>query len=329
MAVLQATTRATSAPLCLNLDDVPVEQRAATWSRAANTYFPGLAARVSSTARLGQLHGARCGPGMQWHIDSPPLQLAWSPGNLADSEQRFSVLVQLGGATTARQHHRSCCIHPDDICFLDQNAPFELEVNVASSQLMILQMPRSALLNRNPWLKQRTAEALDPRDPGTRLLRGMLLNLMALTPLLDSEQQTSALTAIQHLLAAPRLAARPNLPDASWRVRMALSYIESSLDDPALTAEVVAQQQSVSRRRLDDLLSASIGMSVTRRIWVRRLEQARTDLADPRHALRTVTQIAFGAGFADAAHFTKAFKHRYGCTPSQWRSRSRAAKSLE
>ena len=301
-----------------------MEQRALTWSRAANTYFPGLAARVSNSARLGQLRGTRCGPGMLWQIDSPPLQLAWSPGNCAESEQRFSVLVQLGGATTARQHNRSCCIRQDDVCFLDQNAAFELEVN-DSSQLMILQIPRSAILSRSPWLKQRTTETLDPSDPGTVLLRGMLLNLLALAPSLDNEQQISVLTAIQHLLAAPHLAVGSDQPDTNWRIRTAVAYIDSCIDDPALSAEVVAQKQGISRRHLDDLLGASIGMSATARIWMRRLEQAATDLVDPRHAQRKVTEIAFGAGFADAAHFTKAFKHRHGCTPSEWRRRYRTA----
>lgn len=321
-------TTAAGAPLSLNLDEVPVEQRPSTWSRAANTYFPGLSARVSSAARLGQIRGMQCGPGMLWSIDSPPLQLAWSPDHRAESEQRFSVLVQLGGATTARQHNRSCCIRRDDICFLDQNAPFELEVDVTSSQLAILQMPRTAILGRNPWLKQRTAEALDPRDPGTALLRGTLMNLLALAPLLDAHQQISALNAIQHLLAAPHVAG-PDLPDTSWRIRAALAYIDSCMADPALSAEVVARKQGISRRRLDELLCASIGMPITARIWARRLEQAAADLADPRHGLRTVTEIAFGAGFADAAHFAKAFKHRYGCTPSAWRYRYRAVQSLD
>jgi AraC-like DNA-binding protein len=325
LASLPTTTSPASAPLYLDLDAVPAGQRAVTWSRAANLYFPGLAARVPGAARQGQLRGTRCGVGMLWQVDSPPVQLAWSPENCPDSEQRFSVLVQLGGATTARQYNRSCCIGRDDICFLDQNAPFELEVNVASSQLMILQMPRSALLSRSPWLKQRTAEALEPRDAGTALLRGTLLNLLALAPSLDSGQQVAALTAIQHLLAAPRLAEAPGLTDTNWRIRSALACIDACISDPALCAEVVARKQGISRRRLDQLLCASIGMSVTARIWKRRLEQADADLVDPRHALRTVTEIAFGAGFADAAHFTKAFRKCYGYTPSEWRSRSRKA----
>jgi len=328
LASLRTTSSAPAAPTYLDLDEVPAAKRAGTWSRAADLYFPGLAARVPVTARQGQLRGIRCGAGMLWQIDSPPLQLAWSPRHRLDGEQRFSVLVQLGGTTTARQHDRSCSIRRDDICFLDQNTPFELEVSQGSSQLMVLQLPRATVLGRNPWLEHRTAETLDPSDPGALLLRGMLLNLLTLAPSLNHHQQVSALTAIQHLLAAPTLTPGPRFPDSEWRIREALAYIDASLEDPSLSAEAVARQQGVSRRRLDALMGARIGLSVTARIWMRRLERACTDLVDPRQATRTVTDIAFGAGFADAAHFTKAFKQRYGCTPSEWRSRYRAVPAL-
>jgi len=33
----------------------------------------------------------------------------------------------------------------------------------------------------------------------------------------------------------------------------------------------------------------------------------------------TAAQVAFANGFEDAAHFTRAFKSRYACTPGQWR----------
>ena len=65
----------------------------------------------------------------------------------------------------------------------------------------------------------------------------------------------------------------------------------------------------------------AMGTSVTAQIWIRRLTQAATQLADPRYRERTVSEIAFEAGFEDAAHFTRAFKRRYQCTPREWRNR--------
>ena len=51
----------------------------------------------------------------------------------------------------------------------------------------------------------------------------------------------------------------------------------------------------------------------------RRLEQAAADLTDPRYQSRAVSQIAFANGFEDAAHFSRAFKGRFGRTPRDWR----------
>jgi AraC-like DNA-binding protein len=42
--------------------------------------------------------------------------------------------------------------------------------------------------------------------------------------------------------------------------------------------------------------------------------QAAADLTAARFADRRVAQIAFAAGFADAAHFSRAFRHAFECT---------------
>ncbi len=67
-------------------------------------------------------------------------------------------------------------------------------------------------------------------------------------------------------------------------------------------------------------MRSELGTSVTARIWNRRLEQAAADLVDPQRRALTVFQIAFGVGFEDAAHFSRAFKTRFGSSPRDWRA---------
>ena len=102
-------------------------------------------------------------------------------------------------------------------------------------------------------------------------------------------------------------------------MRRALDFIEFNLSVAGLTAEIVAQDQHISRRRLDQLMQESCGQSIAGHLWSRRLEQAATDLRDPLKIKLSVAQIAFANGFEDAAHFTRAFKKRFGSTPGQWR----------
>ncbi len=56
---------------------------------------------------------------------------------------------------------------------------------------------------------------------------------------------------------------------------------------------------------------STLGTSVSAQIWLRRLNQAASDLRDARLANRSVTQIAYSVGFTSAAHFTRTFKRHY------------------
>ncbi len=53
-----------------------------------------------------------------------------------------------------------------------------------------------------------------------------------------------------------------------------------------------------------------------------RLDASRRALADPRCDGLSVTQIAYGAGFNDLSHFTKAFRARFGMPPGMYRKKA-------
>jgi AraC-like DNA-binding protein len=50
-----------------------------------------------------------------------------------------------------------------------------------------------------------------------------------------------------------------------------------------------------------------------------RLAYARRLLNDPRFSSRPIASIAFDAGFADLSTFNRAFRRRFGMTPSEMR----------
>jgi AraC family transcriptional regulator, positive regulator of tynA and feaB len=314
----------TGTPSSLDLNGVEEAQRAALWSRAARTFFPGLTVReLRPNPAIGSIQGTPFGSGHLWTILSPPLQVSYDPETVSDgSQQTFSVMLQLEGATIARQERRSCRLRAHDFCVIDGLSPFGLEVDSPTSHVMFLQIPRHAVLSRHSYLEKQTAEIFDADDGGSGLLRNMMLNVLNMVPFLKNEQRECALSAIAHLLGAPTPAA-DFICEIGVRARTALAYIESQIADPALSAVRVAQHQGISRRRLDAILLKTAGSSLASQIWMRRLSQAADDLIDPRHARRTVTQIAFAVGFEDSAHFTRAFKRRYHLTPREWRNRYR------
>jgi AraC-like DNA-binding protein len=60
-------------------------------------------------------------------------------------------------------------------------------------------------------------------------------------------------------------------------------------------------------------------LSPSQYLWSRRLEACSRELLDPRRAKVSVAEIAFKWGFNDAAHFSRAFRDRFNCSPREWR----------
>lgn len=309
-----------STPSLVDLSGMHEDLRAAAWSRSARTCFPGLSLRdLQGTPGFGVIAGAPFGAGHLWIVLSPPVHVTYDPSAARDAEI-FSVMLQIKGGTVASQDRRRGMLGPGELCVIDSLTPFELEVVGLASQIMILQMPRRAVIGRHPYLEHRTAEVFDRDETGTSLLRNVLLSLVDSAHLLQSDQRGAALAAVIQLLGAAKMPRRPQSESVGWRVKAALALIDAELADPELDASRIADAQGISRRRLDELMVAQTGAPITAKIWLRRLDQASSDLLDERFIAKTVTQIAFSAGFEDTAHFTRAFKRRYGCTPREWRS---------
>ena len=282
----------------LELDVIDASERAAAWRIGAQTFFPGLSVRdLRQRPALGSIAGSKFGPGHLWTILSPPLQVSYDPAAVSfEKTQLFSLMLQLRGTTVASQDGRAAMIRPGEMCVIDSRLPFELSVGGVLSHIVVMQMPRQAVLGRHPYLERRTAEAFDTQDTGTSLVRTLLLNTAENAPSLQDHQRASALASVIQLLGAIRVEPQENNSGGHWRVRAALAFIDGSLADPELTATRVADAQTVSRRRLDQIMVEATGGSLSSHIWLRRLEQAASDLRDDRFASKTVTQIAFAAG---------------------------------
>ncbi|PZA11552.1 AraC family transcriptional regulator [Rhodopseudomonas palustris] len=94
--------------------------------------------------------------------------------------------------------------------------------------------------------------------------------------------------------------------------------IERRLDDPELSPAKVAAAEGISERYLQKLFGGA-GSSFTHYLRERRLQRTRADLSNPGEAHHSISEIAFRAGFNDSAHFSRAFRHRFGVSPREFR----------
>jgi acetamidase/formamidase/AraC-like DNA-binding protein len=94
--------------------------------------------------------------------------------------------------------------------------------------------------------------------------------------------------------------------------------IERKLDDPDLTPARVAEAEGISERYLQKLFEGS-GSSFTHYLRERRLQRTSAELSNPAEAHHSISEIAFRNGFNDSAHFSRAFRHRFGLSPREFR----------
>lgn len=102
------------------------------------------------------------------------------------------------------------------------------------------------------------------------------------------------------------------------RLMAAKMFVAEHLTDPSLCTEQVARAVGVTSRHLNRAFAAE-GTTVSQYVHDRRLDGARADLTSPDMAEHRIADIASRWAFASQAHFTRAFRARFGCTPTQVR----------
>jgi AraC-like DNA-binding protein len=100
-----------------------------------------------------------------------------------------------------------------------------------------------------------------------------------------------------------------------------LRAIENRSGDPNLSALAVAKLFGITPRYVHLLLEET-GKSFTHHLLERRLERAAMLLRDPHWRQRKIAEVAAEAGFTDLSYFNRAFRGRYGTTPSAMREES-------
>ena len=98
-------------------------------------------------------------------------------------------------------------------------------------------------------------------------------------------------------------------------------YIRQNLEQQHLSVSDVARVHRISPRQLQRVLEAE-GTTFSEFLTVSRLDRTHAALSDKRQAHRPVSEIALANGFGDISHFNRAFRRRYGASPSEIRKSS-------
>jgi transcriptional regulator GlxA family with amidase domain len=100
--------------------------------------------------------------------------------------------------------------------------------------------------------------------------------------------------------------------------------VASNLGQPGVSVTEFAVRHGCTPRFIQRLFECE-GTSFTDYVLMQRLACAHRILTDPRHHGEKISTIALDAGFGDISYFNRAFRQRYGDTPSGIRMLARRA----
>jgi AraC-like DNA-binding protein len=107
-------------------------------------------------------------------------------------------------------------------------------------------------------------------------------------------------------------------PDKAARLSAILHLIETRSSAVELSVAMVARLLGVTSRYVH-LLLRQTGKTFGRHVLEARLQKAAALLLDPLWRERRIGEIALESGFGDLSHFNRAFRRRFGMTPSAMR----------
>jgi AraC-like DNA-binding protein len=235
----------------------------------------------------------------------------------------LKVCIQRAGSATIQQDDREVMLTPGSMAIYDIDRPYSIRLQ-GEWRCAVIAFPRTALVASEHFIDAvicRPAQVAE--GPGS-----VLIPLVAsAVSRAESGSRAAASDALMGLacldLLKAALAERelPQRPDA---VRLLVeAYIRAHIADADLSHGKVAAAHHMSERTLHRLFDES-GQTVTELIRSGRLDGILSDLQSPASARDAISRIAARWGIHDMPHLTRAFRARYGMSPSEARQRSDA-----
>lgn len=195
---------------------------------------------------------------------------------------------------------------------------YELQC-IGQARAFYLEVPRAAFARRFPNGEVPVSATLNTTQGLGRIATEFCAMLATEAPRLGDTTRVQLGEQLVDLLAAALMAPDGDLPmlDGSIqqaRLRSVQQWIEDHVGEHDLSLERIAGANGMSLRYLHQIFQ-QCDMSVSEWIWSRRLQLCYDRIAKGEG--HSITSIAFNHGFNSSAHFSTAFRRKYGCSPRE------------
>ncbi len=246
-----------------------------------------------------------------------------TPEIVAADNDDFVLFLNLEGTFVAAQSGREIELRPGDAYLLACSEPASYDRPTAGS-LLAVRLPSAALESSVHDIYGGVARVIPRENETLRLLSAYIRSLDNKVPLASVENRAMVARYAADLLVLI-LGATPEAAEiaegrglSAVRLRQMKKYITRNLARPELGISDVAGQHGIAARQAQRLFESE-GTTFSEFVQGQRLERVHRMLTSRSAELDTIGDISLRCGFSDPSHFNRAFKRRYGASPSKVR----------
>lgn len=294
--------------------------------QSPQAFWQGILAPLCAVSSPGATDGSAAGFATIHHAGGflllhgcmPHLELRRTPARLAQDGLDHLLLTCLLAGRAGWTDGRPNLLRQGDCIAVDLAAPFSLRTSPGFEALHLI-IPRLALPAGVAPPEPMRPRRLAGGQGMARLLQGLAAALLAATTAPWPADLAGLSRPVLDLVALALGPARHEAgagANADLRRRLR-RHIEENLGLGRLTPERLCTDLRLSRSQLYRQFEGDGGVEAY--IRRRRLDRSLRMLADPALAERRIGDIAYEAGFADEAHFSRLFRQHYGLSPRAFR----------
>ena len=237
-------------------------------------------------------------------------------------EDTVSIHVQLEGRAVLEQGRRHEQVDRGSFYLEDDRRPRRVTLG-SRCRAFCIAMPVRQLVERVPNWERFT---LTPMRLDPALSTMFLDHVRSLRRLLadpntpgssDMESTTYDLLALSLNGTGRAASPAPSRLD-NYHVTRVKAFIRDHLRDPTLDTDSIATGVGLSARHIQRLFTAQ-SQHVMEWVWQERLDGCYRSLMQPASEV-SISDIAYAWGFSSSAHFSRAFRYRYGASPREIRA---------
>ena len=262
----------------------------------------------------GSITRHRCAP----HLAVRTLSdISSSPG-----EYHYLSLI-LSGGSECQQHGRTSLLKAGDIAVLDSAWPAKFRMAPEPFDALVMTIPKADLPTTDAEEHLGNVILKQSRTPLAKCLSLVADRMIGAS----QEELNSLYDACLSLLPLETGCFDLDKGEATassqphYLLREIMKYLDQNITEVGLDPHRVAAQFGISVRYIHKLFIAC-GVTFSAYLTARRLDYVSSDLRSPACKQQPISMVAFRWGFNELSSFNRAFKRKYGCTPSQFRARA-------